>query len=163
MIAIKAWNEGGVAGLVGRLEVVSITDRHKLYSTDGTWRSSSEVTEGWESPDFNAKKWKAATETGKLGDEPWGDVFALAQQGGTDIKKSIPADLKLAKDFKSELLYNVPKGTQGSWVAVCVDDQGRIIASAVLKGAAIGRQGPQRNAITVVIASLDRVAKDQRR
>ena len=129
VIAVKAWNEGGVAGLVGKLEVVSITDRHKLYSTDGTWRSSSEVTEGWESPDFNAKKWKAATETGKLGDSPWGNVFALAQQGGTDIKKSNPADLKLAKDFKSELLYNVPKGTQGSWVAVCVDDQGRIIAS----------------------------------
>ena len=53
----------------------------------------------------------------------------LAQQGGTDVKKSNPADLKLAKGFKSELLYTVPKGSQGSWVAVCVDDKGRIIAS----------------------------------
>ena len=129
LIAVKAWNDGGVAGLVGKLEVVSITDRHKAYTTDSTWRSSSSGAKGWETLGFDAKGWKTSTETGKLGDNPWGNVFELAQQGGTDVKKSNPADLKLAKGFKSELLYTVPKGSQGSWVAVCVDDKGRIIAS----------------------------------
>ena len=85
--------------------------------------------QGLETLGFDAKGWKTSTETGKLGDNPWGNVFVLAQQGGTDVKKKCPADLKLAKGFKSELLYTVPKGSQGSWVAVCVDDQGRIIAS----------------------------------
>jgi putative heme-binding domain-containing protein len=37
--------------------------------------------------------------------------------------------LKAAKDFKVELLYSVPKDTQGSWVNLCVDPKGRLIAS----------------------------------
>ncbi|MBM3840899.1 MAG: c-type cytochrome [Verrucomicrobia bacterium] len=37
--------------------------------------------------------------------------------------------LKVAKDFKVELLYTVPKGTEGSWVAMCVDPKGRLIVS----------------------------------
>ena len=28
-----------------------------------------------------------------------------------------------------DLLYTVPKGQQGSWVAICADDKGRLIAS----------------------------------
>ena len=105
LIAVKAWNDGGVAGLVGKLEVVSITDRHKAYTTDSTWRSSSSGAKGWEKLGFDANGWKTSTETGKLGDNPWGNVFVLAQQGGTDVKKSNPADLKLAKGFKSERLH----------------------------------------------------------
>ncbi len=37
--------------------------------------------------------------------------------------------LKVAKDFKAELLYSVPSSEQGSWVNLCVDDKGRIITS----------------------------------
>ncbi|HLX60458.1 MAG TPA: c-type cytochrome [Planctomycetota bacterium] len=37
--------------------------------------------------------------------------------------------IKIAKDFKIELLYSVPKDTQGSWVCLCVDAKGRLIAS----------------------------------
>jgi hypothetical protein len=37
--------------------------------------------------------------------------------------------LKLVKDFKAELLYRVPSATQGSWVSMCVDPQGRLIVS----------------------------------
>jgi putative heme-binding domain-containing protein len=41
-----------------------------------------------------------------------------------------PAEsLKLAKDFKAELLYSVPKNQQGSWVNLCVDPRGRLITS----------------------------------
>jgi len=39
------------------------------------------------------------------------------------------ANLKVAKDFKAELLYTVPKDTEGSWVAMCVDPKGRLIVS----------------------------------
>jgi putative heme-binding domain-containing protein len=38
-------------------------------------------------------------------------------------------NLKVAKDFKAELLYTVPKDTEGSWVAMCVDPKGRLIVS----------------------------------
>src|SRR6185503_12288905 len=37
--------------------------------------------------------------------------------------------LKVAKDFKVELLYTVPKKEQGSWVAMTVDPKGRLIVS----------------------------------
>lgn len=40
-----------------------------------------------------------------------------------------PATMKVAKGFKVELLYSVPKDQQGSWVNLCVDPKGRLIAS----------------------------------
>lgn len=40
-----------------------------------------------------------------------------------------PAQLKVAKDFKVELIYNVPKGEKGSWVAMCLDPKSRLIVS----------------------------------
>jgi putative heme-binding domain-containing protein len=40
-----------------------------------------------------------------------------------------PAAMKVAKGFKVELLYSVPKEQQGSWVCLCVDPKGRLIAS----------------------------------
>ncbi len=44
--------------------------------------------------------------------------------------KATPIDrIKVAKDFKVELLYSVPGGDQGSWVNLCTDDKGRIYAS----------------------------------
>ena len=37
--------------------------------------------------------------------------------------------MRVAKGFKIELLYTVPRKTQGSWVAMCVDPKGRLIVS----------------------------------
>ena len=44
--------------------------------------------------------------------------------------QATPVDaLKVAKGFKVELLYTVPKGDQGSWVSMCTDPKGRLIVS----------------------------------
>ena len=41
-----------------------------------------------------------------------------------------PAEkLKIAKGFKVELLYSVPKDKEGSWVSMCADPKGRLIVS----------------------------------
>ncbi len=40
-----------------------------------------------------------------------------------------PATMKVAKGFKVELLYSVPKDEMGSWVCMCVDPKGRLIVS----------------------------------
>ena len=40
-----------------------------------------------------------------------------------------PGQFKVAKDFKVELIYSVPKDQEGSWVAVCTDPKGRLIVS----------------------------------
>ena len=39
------------------------------------------------------------------------------------------ASMKVREGFKVELLYSVPKETQGSWVAMTVDPKGRLIVS----------------------------------
>jgi putative heme-binding domain-containing protein len=44
-------------------------------------------------------------------------------------KATPPERIKVRKDFKVELLYSVPGGEQGSWVNLCTDPKGRIIAS----------------------------------
>ena len=44
-------------------------------------------------------------------------------------KATPPSRIKAAKDFQVELLYSVPGGEQGSWVNLCTDPKGRIIAS----------------------------------
>ena len=42
--------------------------------------------------------------------------------------ESAASNLKAPKDFKVELLYSVPREQQGSWVVLCVDPKGRLIA-----------------------------------
>jgi len=39
------------------------------------------------------------------------------------------SNLKIARDFKADLLYTVPKDQEGSWVSMCVDPKGRLIVS----------------------------------
>ena len=44
--------------------------------------------------------------------------------------KATPIDkISVPKGFEIELLYTVPRATQGSWVNLCTDDKRRIIAS----------------------------------
>ena len=60
-------------------------------------------------------------------------VFHQSLEGGAGkFKKptATPIELiKAKKDFRVELLYSVPKATQGSWVSMCVDPKGRLITS----------------------------------
>src|SRR5205085_955263 len=49
---------------------------------------------------------------------------AVGENKATPISR-----IKVAKDFQVELLYSVPGGEQGSWVNLCTDPKGRIIAS----------------------------------
>ena len=56
-------------------------------------------------------------------------VMALSPLSAKE-PSATPADsLKLPEGFKAELIYNVPKDEQGSWVCMCVDDDGRLIVS----------------------------------
>ncbi len=57
---------------------------------------------------------------------------AQAPKTGGKLRKptATPIELiKVKKDYKVELLYTVPKQTQGSWVSLCHDPKGRLIAS----------------------------------
>src|SRR5262249_2419531 len=55
---------------------------------------------------------------------------AMALQSNPRGVTGTPAErIRIVKDFKVELLYSVPRQTQGSWVSMCVDGQGRLITS----------------------------------
>ena len=51
-------------------------------------------------------------------------VHADVRDGATPVES-----LKVARGFKVELLYSVPKEQQGSWVSMCLDNRGRLIVS----------------------------------
>jgi putative heme-binding domain-containing protein len=61
-----------------------------------------------------------------LAPKPKQDVVGLA----INENKATPIDrIKVPKDFKVELLYSVPGKDEGSWVNLCLDNKGRILAS----------------------------------
>jgi putative heme-binding domain-containing protein len=60
----------------------------------------------------------------KAGEKPAG-----AAAGRKEPSATAGESLKVAKDFKAELLYSVPKDVQGSWVNMTVDPKGRLIVS----------------------------------
>ena len=82
----------------------------------------------------------------EYGARPWGEVFgkrgdappaATKENAKPKQKRPIsttpeevaqPADIKLPPGFQVELIHTVSKADEGSWVALTVDDQGRLIA-----------------------------------
>ena len=60
---------------------------------------------------------------GKMGDNPWGNVFSGTGGGGSS------QGFQVAEGFQIERLFTVPKATHGSWVCLTTDDKGRLIAS----------------------------------
>ena len=54
-------------------------------------------------------------------------IDAVTEKAGN---KATPVErIKVAKGFKVELLYSVPGEKQGSWINLCADDKGRLLAS----------------------------------
>lgn len=132
VVAVKAHNTDGAAGLLLRVVMDNSKKQTLVLATDGTWKASTSAGKGWQSADFDDSTWKNAAVVGNLGAKPWDKVNETALQGAVKIKKATatPIELiKVKKDYKVELLYSVPRQTQGSWVNLCVDPKGRLITS----------------------------------
>ncbi|NQV27034.1 MAG: heme-binding protein [Rhodopirellula sp.] len=121
-ITVDATNEGGTGGFVLKLEMVHGGGGKSYLATDSSWTIAKD------------KEFKAPYTVkvlGKMGVGPWGNVFANPGGGGNDLlKNSVPRGVfQVPEGFQVELLYDVPKDTQGSWVSIAFDDKGRLIAS----------------------------------
>lgn len=121
-IVVHARNKGGVAALIARLVVKMPNGSEKtLVETSGAWQAT--VT--------GKEDWKPAAVIEDYGKGPWGKALD-GKPGGR--KNDGPAEtiaaseVGVAKGFKVEKLYNVPKDQEGSWVALTVDPKGRLIA-----------------------------------
>lgn len=126
VIAIRGGNEGGMAALVARLDPTP-KGGQPIVESGADWKITNQNPgAGWEKAEFNDSTWKNSTVVGKLGDQPWGNVFTGGGRGG-DVALP-PEDIQVLPGFKVDLLYTVPKGEQGSWVSLTQDDKGRLIA-----------------------------------
>jgi len=56
-------------------------------------------------------------------------IACFANSGYAQPSATPPERIRLAEGFEIELLYSVPRDDQGSWVAMCQDDKGRLIVS----------------------------------
>ncbi|HEY8505719.1 MAG TPA: heme-binding protein, partial [Gemmataceae bacterium] len=132
VIAVRARNEGSAAGLLLRL--TGETEGKKTFAvvTDATWQVAAKPRKGWQTADFDASGWGSATVVGSLGDGPWTQVNAKTLASAENPKRyeATPLDrLKVKPGFEVELVYSVPKETQGSWVSMCAAPGGKLIVS----------------------------------
>lgn len=121
LIAVKAENQDSGAGFVLKLVITSSDGTETVVMTgDEGWKISDQETASWKDADFDDSKWLIPDNLGKMGMAPW---------GVPDSAPIATSALKVAKDFRVELLYTVPSGEQGSWVSLTKDTKGNLFAS----------------------------------
>lgn len=120
-LVVKARNKGGAAALILKLE---------LEKQNGTV-DVIETSAKWDATPTGKEEWRPAVVIAEYGAGPWGKALEKGPGGAAKAAATevLAADqITVAPGFKVELLYNVPKEEQGSWVALAVDDKGRLIA-----------------------------------
>lgn len=114
VIRAEVGNEGSTAGFVLKLILSGEGNKTSIVVSDSSWN----VLETGNKTALQKPKI-----IGKMGDGPWGDVFSNVSLAGGN------QNFHLLPGFQIERLFSVPKETHGSWVCICPDDKGRIIAS----------------------------------
>jgi len=110
-------NDSGPAGLVLKLAMTMPKNEMRYIVSDESWQAAEKK---------DADKWVPVKKIAKLGDAPWGNVFSQAAAAGS----ALPANtFQVLPGFQVERLFTVPKDKLGSWVSICFDDKGRLIAS----------------------------------
>jgi len=139
VIAVEAVNSGGPGGLILSLDSWKSRPRGdkkgaQILSTSSAWKASRKAAAGWKKTAFNDSQWKKSTTIAEIGGGPWGSSVnstTLVNAGAAPkpVQAAAPDSLIVLPGFKVELLYSVPKGSEGSWVTMTVDPKGRIITS----------------------------------
>ncbi|MEZ6014445.1 MAG: c-type cytochrome [Planctomycetota bacterium] len=130
VLEVRARNEGGPAGLALRLKV----GNDLVIVTDAAWEGTSATAS-----DGGSSEWASVRVLGPVGDGalPWTSQVGTSNFG---LRTTAPREprtqavhaaegLHLLDGFEAELLYTVPRDTEGSWVALTKDDRGRLYAS----------------------------------
>jgi hypothetical protein len=122
LLAVRAANHDGPAGLLVSLEITSTVQRKQLIVTDATWLVSAAEEADWPVAQIKgSNNWLAAKSLGPVGTPPWGDVLKPAQATTAESLEVLPG-------FKVELLHSA-HASEGSWICMTVDHKGRLIIS----------------------------------
>ncbi len=114
LLTFEATNKGGTAGFIARL-----TLKDKNGKT-----ASIESGKDWEARPNGSSDWGAASVLARYGEGPWNRALDAPAAGASE---PVSGEVVTLPGFEAEQIYTVPKGQQGSWVAMTVDPQGRII------------------------------------
>lgn len=74
VLAVAVTNEGGPAGLLGKLVVEFESGDPLILATDRQWKWAPSEQANWQHPDFDDSGWQDAREVGNFGVPPWGSV-----------------------------------------------------------------------------------------
>jgi hypothetical protein len=86
VLAVECRDDKKPAGLLLRLVLEGSDGKRQYVVSDATWRQTMHHAKDWEATEFDDAKWLPATDLGKLGVAPWGDVFARFK----DVDKDSP-------------------------------------------------------------------------
>jgi putative heme-binding domain-containing protein len=127
VLAVRGRNVASVAGLCLRLRIVTPGHPNRWIVTDQTWQVRPDPVAGWNGETAPSDGWAPAVALGPLGMAPWGNILAIRSAVTNAVTATPVSQIRmLVKGFQVELLYS-PTKTQGSWVSMCVDPQGRLI------------------------------------
>jgi len=114
VLTIKGKNEGGTAGLVARMSLKQKDGKLNWLESGAKWEVKAE----------GSASWKPAVVMAKYGAGPWGKALGGGSVSGSGVATE---KVETLPGFTAEKLYTVPKGDQGSWVAMTVDPNGNLI------------------------------------
>lgn len=135
ILAVRGHNEVSYGGILAKLELHTPTSGSAAYDakprsglrwieaviTDTNWLWSDHETANWTALDFDDSDWKQAISEGKIGADPWGNVLETRQA-------TAAGSIQVEDGFKVQLLHSAD-ATEGSWISMVADNQGRLIIS----------------------------------
>ena len=124
VLAAKCRNDVGIAAFALKLEIRGTYREPFTVVTDAKWTTWVGDRAGWRGPKFDEKETQNARVVGPYGMQPWGELPTAAPSQATPVEH-----ITLPSGFKAELLYSVPKESQGSWVSMTPDPKGRLYVS----------------------------------
>jgi putative heme-binding domain-containing protein len=124
VLAVKCHNVTGPAALAVKMEIRRQGGGAFRLVTDENWKTLSKSAAGWMKAGFKDASLASARVVGDYGVEPWGKPLAPMPSVATAVE-----NLTLPPGFKAELIYSVPKSSQGSWVSMTPDPKGRLYVS----------------------------------
>jgi len=111
VIAIKASNSGGAAGLIAKLQARLPTGPRVVIATSADWKAALTASEGWNSAAFDDSAWAAVAVLGPVGIAPWG-------QFDTSSSVGVDATITEYRSATEEITrFELPEGFQIELVA----------------------------------------------
>lgn len=164
LLTVSAQGERWDGGLIGSIHLRRKNGQEIVIPTDRTWRVNHRERKGWDTLEFDAERsrFQPATVVAALGEGPLADD--ITEESLREAKEQAPPQatqpeaIRLLPGFEVELLYSVPKHSQGSWVSLAVDPKGRIYAGDQYGG--LYRLTPPPRGEKLDVAQIEKVPLD---